>query len=148
VVQVGGTIGARLKGVRDTVTLYDVVALRGRYAASLPVRPRASLVRLDPPLPIVCHPVEDSQVVDGGIAGQVTRASRETLEVRLARPVELRSTLLVVLCDAGRGEGAEAYGKVAAIDPAPDGGVVITLALTAMPPDARRLLEEQVAAHA
>jgi class 3 adenylate cyclase len=83
-VAVGETIEARLKGVSGTVTVYDVVALGGRYAASLPARPRTSLVALAPPLPVVCHPVEGAQVVDGGVAGQATRASPRMLEVRLA----------------------------------------------------------------
>jgi hypothetical protein len=44
--------------------------------------------------------------------------------------------------------GSEVYGKVVAIEPAADGGVLIALALTAMPPDVREVLEERMAAHA
>jgi hypothetical protein len=146
VVEVSERIEARLKGVSGTITLYDVVAQRGQYPASLPVRPSSPLAAVEPPLSVVCHTVDGTQVGDAGIAGQVTRASREVLEVRLTRAVGLRAILVVVFGDAGLGNGTEAYGKVTAIDPAPDGGVMIALALTAMPSHARWLLEERTAA--
>jgi class 3 adenylate cyclase len=148
VVEVGAFIEARLKGVSGTVTLHDVLAMRGPYAASLRPRPSLSFVALQPPLPVVCHAVEGAQVVEGGIAGLITRASHEALEMRLERPVELRSSLLVVFGGTGLEEGGEAYGKVVAIGPAENGGVLIALALTAMPPDVRRLLEERMVEHA
>jgi class 3 adenylate cyclase len=146
VVEVSEAIEVRLKGVTGTVMLYDVVAQRGQYPASVPVRPDSPLVAVEPPLPVVCHAIHGARVVDAGIAGRVTRASREALEVHLARAVGLRSILVAVFGNAGLGEGTDAYGKVVAVDPAPDGGVLIALALTAMPRPARRLLEERMAA--
>ncbi len=147
IVEVGETIEARLKGVTGTIALREVIAVRGAYAASLPARPRMSLIALEPPLPVVCHPVDGTQVVETGIAGQIMRASREALEVLLTRPVEPRATLLVILGEGGPEEGSEAYGKVLALEPAADGRVVVTLALTAMAPDVRREVAGRMAVH-
>jgi hypothetical protein len=66
----------------------------------------------------------------------------------LTHSVEPRATLLVILGEGGGPEeGSEAYGKVLALEPAADGRVVITLALTAMAPNVRRELEGRMAVH-
>ena len=120
-IEVRGSLDVRLKGVADAVTLYDVVAVRGTYAVALPDTTRMPLVPIEPPLPIVCYPVDQGRVAAVGIAGHVARASREALEVRLERRVEQRSTVLVAFDDAGAQELNQTYGKVERVETIADG---------------------------
>lgn len=74
-VQVNGTLEAHLKGVDDVLTLYDVAAVRGPYATALPAGTRTPLLPVEPPLTVVCSPVEDGRVSTVGHAGRLVRAS-------------------------------------------------------------------------
>jgi class 3 adenylate cyclase len=145
-VEVRRTLEVRLKGAGKSLRLYDVVAIRGVYATRLPAPEETALVPLDPPMPVVCHPVEGTRVAAAGIPGQVTRASAEALEVRLQRAVDPRTTMVVVVEGVPGADDREIYGKATSVDAGPGGTVVVGLALTSVPPGIRRLLRERRAA--
>ena len=146
-VDVKGSLEARLKGIAGVVTLYDVVAVRGPYAVALPDTTKTPLVPIEPPLPIVCYEVDQGRVAAVGITGHVARASREALEVRLERPLEPRSTVLVAFDDAGPQGPGQTYGKVERVDTIAGGGAVALLVLTTFPPDTQRLLQQRSPIH-
>ncbi len=146
-VDVRGSLDAHLKGVADAVTLYDVVAVRGTYAAALPDVARTPLAPVEPPLPVVCYPVDQGRVTVVGVAGHVTRASREALEVRLEGRLEPRSTVRVAFDDAGPQGPSQIYGKVERVEPVPAGGAVVSIVLTAVPPEAQGFFQRRAPTH-
>lgn len=148
VVDVRGTFEARLKGFPEAVTVYDVAGVHGAYAVSLPVRAMAPLVTLEPPVPIVCYPVDGKRVADVGVAGHATRMSEEAVEARLEGPLELRGTVRLELTAPGRAGAGQGYAKVVAAQPAAAGDFSVSLALTSVPAEIRRLLAERRAAGA
>jgi adenylate cyclase len=146
VVEVGGTLEVRLKGVEDAVRLYDVQAIAGPHATRLPAAAVQALVPLDSPLSVVCHPVEGTRVVEAGIPGRLVRASADTLELRVERALERRGTVLVLVEAAADGADRAIYGKVTSSEPMEDGTIIVLVALTSVPPRMRRLLRERLAA--
>jgi hypothetical protein len=142
-VDVRERLDTHLKGVADAITLYDIVAVHGTYAVALPDVTKAPLVPIEPPLAIVCYPVDQGRVAGVGIDGYVERASREMLEARLERRVESRSTGLIAFNDAGPQGASEIYGKVERIEPTPGDGAIVSIVLTTFSPDTQRLLQER-----
>jgi adenylate cyclase len=95
VIEVRERRDTHLKGIAGAVTVYDVVGVHGRYTVALPQVTRLPLVPVEPPLAVTCYPVDAGRVATVGIEGQVERGSPEVLEVRLAKRLEPRSTVLI-----------------------------------------------------
>jgi class 3 adenylate cyclase len=110
VVRVRGTVRAEFKGLDRPLTLYDVAAVGGEYALSLPERPDDRLVPLDSPLPVVCHAIEGKTVATTGVSGAMTRLAAGGADLALdPRPSPHANVKLVL-----SGDGGEIYAKVAA----------------------------------
>jgi hypothetical protein len=143
IVDVGAAFEVQLKGVAEPVTVYEVAGIRGRHCLYLP-QPSAMLRQpVTPPLPVACHGIDGTRVDPASVAGRVTHASSEGVEVRLDRSPELHAN---VRLDLGEGEEAVIYAKVTAVRPAADGSASVSLTFTSSSPEARRRLEERQAA--
>jgi class 3 adenylate cyclase len=147
-VDLRGSLEAYLKGVAEVITLYDVGAVRGSRAVALPAAARAPLVPVEPPLPVICHPVDQGRVAAVGIRGLVVRASREALAMRLAYPVAPRSTVVVTLDGADLRGPHQVYGKVERVDAMADGSVVALVVTTSLPAEMQRLLQPRASIEA
>jgi class 3 adenylate cyclase len=141
VVEVRERRDTHLKGIAGSVTVYDVVGVHGRHTVALPKVTRMPLVPLEPPLAVICYPVDAGRVATVGIEGHVERGSPEVLEARLAERVEPRSTVLIVFDDAGSPKANQVYGKVDRIEPTGNDRIIVSIVLTTPLPDTERLLQ-------
>jgi class 3 adenylate cyclase len=138
IVDVGAAFEVQFKGVAGSITLYEVAGLRGKHQFRVPQSATVPRQPVTPPLPVACHAIVGKRVDAAGIAGQITHASTEGVDVRLDRPVSLHTNVRI---DLAEGEDAVIYAKVTAVHPAADGAASVSLTTTSASPEALRLLE-------
>jgi class 3 adenylate cyclase len=130
-VEVRGTLALALKGVEAPITIYDVVAIRGAHATSLPERGEVPRVPLDPPVPVTCYRLDGKRLADAEIAARLRALSSASAEALVEGDLAERESVKLVI------EGMDAYAKVTERGP---GGRVV-MAFTDVSPDLRRWLE-------
>ena len=133
-VDVRGTLEVALKGVDTPLTIYEVCAVKGRYATALPETVVDTPVALDPPIAATCFAVDGKRIAEAGVAARLMAVSATVAEAWVEGEVIARETLKLVVATADA--FAEAYAKVVAIRPGGD----VTLAFTSVSPAMRRLL--------
>jgi class 3 adenylate cyclase len=134
VVDVRQTLDVALKGVAAPLTVYDITAIRGAHATTLPERVVASLVRLEPPVPVTCYRLDGKRLSDVGVAARLRAVSATTAELSVDGELAPRESVRLLV------EGMEAYAKV--VTPGVNGDVV--LAFTDVSPELKRWLGEKL----
>jgi class 3 adenylate cyclase len=134
-VDVRGTLEVNLKGVAAPLTIYDVRAVRGRYAAALLDPVVAAFASLHPPVAATCYAVDGKRLADEGLAARLTAVSATGAQATLAGAVGVRESVKLVVPMAGA--AAEAYAKVVQIGTAG----TVTLVFTTVSPEMQRFLD-------
>src|SRR5205814_7358839 len=74
-VETRGTLAVSLKGVAAPLTIHDVRAIRGTYAAAVPDATATARRVLRAPIAIRCHRLDGKRVAESGFAGTITATS-------------------------------------------------------------------------
>lgn len=139
-VQVRGTLQAQFKGLAEPVTLYDIGAMHGPYALTLPDKLTETFFTLPAPLPLACYPVDGKVVASTAIAGQLTRLAGSTIESTLAEPLPVYTNVKLILSPPEHPPLPEMYAKVLRLQPAEAGAACVHLELTSVPEAAKAFL--------
>jgi class 3 adenylate cyclase len=141
---VQGTMEVQFKGIDHPVTLYDLVGMGGKYQLSLPQKESGPFIKLEPPVPISCFPLEDKAVSEASISGHITRLGESAAEATMEQEVEIRSNLKVLICNEESRQLCEGYAKVVSVD-SPDSSSQIRACLefTWLPGEVREFLEKR-----
>ena len=133
-VEVRGTLAMSLKGVDAPITVYDLAAIRGTYAAALPAAVEDARVRLAEAVPMTCYRLDGKRLAETGLAARLTAVCSSTAEASVDGTLEARETVKLVV------DGMDAYAKVMELRPA--GEVVV--AFTDVSPDLKRWLAAKI----
>lgn len=115
-VQIQGNVEADFKGIKCTVTLYDVKGLAGAYGISLSDRSDDPLVDMNPPLPIRYFVMSKKVVSDEVMKGNITHLGRGSARIILDNEIKNYSNLKILIVSQDVDMPLEAYAKVLAID--------------------------------
>jgi adenylate cyclase len=110
-VSVRDKINVAFKGLEGRMTLYDVDAIAGSYNLSLIQRVAASLVGMDPPIPVRCHVVEGKTVSDRAFPAKIVGLSETRAEALLQGEVDNLSNVKLSF-DSTDGHVSDVYAKV------------------------------------
>ena len=131
-------LAVEVKGLSEPLLLYELRALRGRFARSLPADAEAPGV--DVTLPATAWLIEGKTIGRDAIAGTVLRLEDRRLEARFETAVPLLSNVRVrVQYAAGRGSG-DLYGKVVAATTR-EGAELVRIHLTSVDAADRREID-------
>ncbi|MCA9692262.1 MAG: adenylate/guanylate cyclase domain-containing protein [Myxococcales bacterium] len=129
------------KGIREPLTIHEVLGLRGTYARALP-RHEIELVELDP-LPVEIALIDGKDVGDERHAAVVVALALEGAVMITSCPLEPRDNLkLLILGDDGAPRVDDVYGKVARVDER------VFVRFTSVPPASLALLRALLAGRA
>ena len=142
-VDIESTQEVQFKGLDHPVTLYNVVGLRGDYAATLPDKTPEAFVVLDPPLTISCFPIEGKTVSSHAIPGTITHLAETTAEASLSGRVMLHSNILLDLVLPDASILSDVYAKVVALYPDDTSLTQVRLGFTSVPEPAKAFLARQ-----
>jgi class 3 adenylate cyclase len=142
-VEIDSTQEVQFKGLEHPVMLYDVVGLRGAYAATLPDKTPEAFVALDPPLAISCFPIEGKTVSSHAIPGTITHLAETTAEASLSGRVMLHSNILLDLVLPDASILSDIYAKVVALYPDDTLLTQVRLGFTSVPESAKDFLAHQ-----
>jgi len=120
--EAGAPVAVEVKGLSEPLQLYELRALRGRYAqAGVREEPEAGReVRVS--LPVRCWVIEGKIVGRESVSGEVVRLRRRELVARLDTPlVPLTNVRLRLAYPDPTRESADIYGKVVSDERAGDG---------------------------
>jgi class 3 adenylate cyclase len=133
-VDVRGTLELSLKGVEARLVVYDLAAIRGRYATALDERTEAARVPLDPPVAATCFRLDGKRVTETGLAASLRAVSATTAEASVSGDLAERESVRLVV------DGMDAYVKVLEIR----GGGDLLLAFTDVSPQLKRWLQDKL----
>jgi len=139
-VEVGEPLSVEVKGVAEPLLLYELRALRGRFAQTLPEiatnEEQAAVA-----LPFVCRVFEGKVLGTDQTSGTVLRLGRRHVDVRLDGTVPLLTNLRFRINYPGLGyDSGDLYGKVVAIEQLP-GAPLTRIRLTSVDPVDQKILE-------
>lgn len=96
-VQVRSAQEVSVKGIEQPLTLYEVQGIGGPYQLSLPATAAEVFLPLDPPLPVVCAPLDGKIVSQARIVGSMTHLTATMAELCLETPLNVHANLRVTL---------------------------------------------------
>jgi adenylate cyclase len=105
-VEIRGTLALSLKGVDQPITVYDLAAIRGRYAVALPDILTDARMPLVPPVAATCYRLDGKRVTDAGLDARITAVSATSAEVSVGASLDDRETVKLII------EGLDVYTKV------------------------------------
>jgi class 3 adenylate cyclase len=115
--RVGPPLAVSVKGLSEPLTLHELQAIDGRYAAAVPETAAERLVQVD--LPLACWVLEGKIVRPESLAGVAVHLGRRELRARLAQPLEPLTNVKLELRYPGSGGASEPiYAKVLEADAA------------------------------
>jgi class 3 adenylate cyclase len=127
---VGPPIPVEVKGVREPILLYELRALRGRYAGQMPEPAGATAPEVAARLPLRCWVFEGKTARAEELQGEVTRLGSRQLTVRLRVQLPpLANVRLRLRYPALDQDSADLYGKVLGVEPV-DGTWLYRIGLT------------------
>ena len=139
--EVGEPVRVELKGIAETVLLYELRAIGGRFARRLAAADMESDQRVDTHLPLRGW-VVDGKKLGGAFNGTVTRLGRRSFDARLA--VDLTPLTNVKLRvgapDLGQ-ESGDLYGKIVGVTGGPTARVT-SIRLTSIDPADQQLFDK------
>ncbi len=112
ILKVTSTRQVQFKGIEHPVSLYDVVGLSGEYNVDVPEKKSETLIRLDPPLPINCFPLEGKTISASAISGHIIRLGETVAEASLAQPAKPHANLRILVAPQKKADLSEVYAKV------------------------------------
>ncbi|HSC70020.1 MAG TPA: adenylate/guanylate cyclase domain-containing protein, partial [Candidatus Methylomirabilis sp.] len=113
IAEVGPPLRVEVKGIREPLSLYELRALTGRYAARLPEAARDTGPDVSVILPLSCWVIEGKSVRPEAIKGEVVRLGVGRLDARLERVLPpLTNVRLRLHYPALAQDSADLYGKV------------------------------------
>jgi len=102
-----------VKGLSEPLMLYDLHAIRGRYAQAAVAEEGDAEPEVDVSLPIRCWVIEGKIISAEAITGQVLRLGRREIQARLDTPLApLTNVRFRLGYQSPAGESADIYGKV------------------------------------
>src|SRR5574341_611517 len=132
IAEVGPPLLVEVKGIREPLSLYELRALTGRYAARLPEAARDTGPDVAVTLPLRCWVIEGKAVRPEAIAGEVVRLGPGRLDVRLDGGLAPLTNVRLRLHYPTLGQdSADLYGKVVSAGEEV-GGWVLRLGLTSV----------------
>jgi class 3 adenylate cyclase len=133
---IGNIFTAEVKGVRDPVTLYEVLGLGAGYNLHLNAR-TASLVALPEPLQVSLYRLKDKIITGAASRAQITALSEIAALVVYEGELEAWEDVnLRLLNQTGAERPEQVYGKVVAVRIAEPGRHDATIHFTSLSPDA------------
>jgi class 3 adenylate cyclase/CHASE2 domain-containing sensor protein len=115
-VQVRRTMDIQFKGIDQPVTLYDVSGMGGTYQVTLPEKETHPFIKVEPPIPIVCLPLEGKIVSEASVSGHMTHFGGSTAEVSLEQQLGIRSNLKILITSERASKLSQVYAKVMSIE--------------------------------
>jgi len=145
-VHVSGKIEVQFKGVDQPVTLYDVKGIRGKYEINLVGRKIDQTFKLEEPIPIICHRLEDKIVTGTSTPGYLARFGDSRAEVLTEQELELRSNIKILLKPENATGLPGFYAKVLSVESPASGlsSFQIHVEFTWLPNEVRSFLKELV----
>jgi len=111
-VEVGEPLSVEVKGLADALLLYELRAISGRFAQTLP-ETGTDDEQVPVALPFVCRVFEGKVLGTDAISGTVVRLGRRRIDVRLDGSLPLLTNLRFRLNYPGLGyDSGDLYGKV------------------------------------
>ncbi len=142
VAEVGPPLPVEVKGIREPLLLYELRALRGRYARRLPELAAGEAPETPVALPLRVWVIDGTRVRAEHVGGEVTRLGPRRLEARLeAELPPLANVRLRLRYPALGQDSGDLYGKVVAAE-RQDGEWVARIGLTSVDAGDRQILEE------
>jgi class 3 adenylate cyclase len=134
-------ISVQVKGISESLLLYELRGLDGRYALQLPDTAADESLTISVALPLQCWVIEDKTVRPESIRGEVVRLSLRQCDARLAVHVPPTTNVRLRLhYPALAQDSADLYGKVLTVQA--QAGVWLTrIGLTSVSTADQRLLE-------
>ena len=121
------------KGVRQTLTVWEVTGIGGVHALFLHPPP-SRMTLLAAPIPVRYAVLEDKYVGRNVLDGSVVRLSEKGAEIRSSAPVPLFGNLKIWMPEIEAGAGpSELYAKV--VEESPTSGAGFIVRFTAMAPE-------------
>jgi class 3 adenylate cyclase len=117
VADVRGPVAVDVKGLSAPLQLYDLQALGGAHAQSLPPPSVEDARQVSVSLPVRCWVIDGKVVRQEAVAGRVLRLGRRELVARLEAPLVPLTNVRLRLADLDGGrESGDIYGKVMAAE--------------------------------
>jgi adenylate cyclase len=111
--EVTGPVPVQVKGVSEPLLLYELRAIKGRFAQRLPEMSTDADPQAAVTLPIACHVIDGKVVRPEGVAGTVVRLGPRHLDARIDAVLAPLTNLKLRLNYPGLGfHSADLYGKV------------------------------------
>jgi class 3 adenylate cyclase len=131
---VDGPTYVTVKGLAEPLALYDLRAMRGRFAGTLPARTADAARSADVELPVGCWVIDGKVVRDERLAGIVRRLAGHELHAAFGVPLpRLTNVRLRVRFPSLDRESGDLYGKI--VGEAEGDGVTLTrIRLTSVTP--------------
>ncbi len=131
-VEVGPPLPVEMKGMPEPLLLYELRAVGGRWGRRLPEERPSTAAEVPVRLPLRCWLVEGKAVRPEVIRGEVVALGTRHLRARLEIPLPPLTNVRLRLAFPGPArESEDLYGKVLAVDAAPDPSSV-RIALTSV----------------
>jgi class 3 adenylate cyclase len=141
--EIADTISVELKGLAEPLTLYELVALRGRFAQRLPSR-AGEEASVEVALPLACRVLDGKVISEETISGVVVRLGPHQIEARLGRRLPVLTNVRFRLQYPGLGvESGDLYGKVVAVSEAD--GAMHRIRLTSVDATDQKIIEDVLA---
>ncbi len=142
-VDLGEVLSAEMKGVPGPVQLYDIRGITGPYNIELKERSEA-LAPLTRPLPVQLQRIQE-KIVIGTVNGLITNLCETRATVLVDGELgEWEDVRLMLLDEAAAKTPGKIYGKVTAVQPAPDQRREASIHFTSVSPEMYRVLREAV----
>src|SRR5215470_892938 len=139
-VEVGEPLSVEVKGIAEPLLLYELRALRGRFAQTLP-EIATNDEQAPVALPFVCRVFEGKVLGTDETSGTVLRLGRRHIDVRLDGALPLLTNLRFRMNYPGLGyDSGDLYGKVIAVEQTQDTPLT-RIRLTSVDPVDQKILE-------
>ncbi|MFZ5452523.1 MAG: adenylate/guanylate cyclase domain-containing protein [Thermodesulfobacteriota bacterium] len=141
-IDVGVTIRAEMKGVRDPATLYGVRAIHGPYQLRLQDRQK-TLRTLATGLPVKIYRLRDKILTGATAAADITQLCDSAAVVRFTGELAAWEDVRLHFLDADRREiPGKIYGKVTLVEPGDGEERQAHIHFTSVPPESRAFIRE------
>ncbi len=132
IAEVGPPLRVEMKGIREPLSLYELRALAGSYAARLPEGASDTGPDVPVTLPLQCWVIEGKSVRPEAINGEVVRLGAGRLDARLDSGLpRMTNVRLRLRYPTLAQDSADLYGKVVSAGEAP-GGWTVRIGLTSV----------------
>jgi class 3 adenylate cyclase len=141
---VGPPLSVQVKGLSEPLVLYELHALRGRFARAMPAMEAAADTSAEVALPARYWLIEGKTIQGDGLTGTVVRLGTRRLTLRLDTVLPALANVRLRLCFPAAGqESDDLYGKVIDVEQT-DGVCLARVHLTSVDEADRKAIEALV----